>query len=54
MSLVVVSGWLDQVDREADNPTSYIPNYHETCKGDQGPIQGCSATEGEESKRDIW
>jgi hypothetical protein len=40
--------WLEQVDRGADNPTSYIPNYHETRKGGQGPIQGCSATKEEE------
>jgi hypothetical protein len=25
-----------------------IPNYHETRKGGQGPIQGCSATKEEE------
>jgi hypothetical protein len=37
MSLVVVSGWLEQVDRGADNPISYMPNYHETRKGGQGP-----------------
>jgi hypothetical protein len=40
MSLVVVSGGQNQVDRGADNPTSYIPNYHETRKGSFGPIQG--------------
>jgi hypothetical protein len=39
--------WLGQVDRGADNPTSYIPNYHETRKGGQGPIQGFSATKKE-------
>jgi hypothetical protein len=48
MSLVVVSGGQNQVDRGADNPTSYVPNYHETRKGGQGPIQGCSATKEEE------
>jgi hypothetical protein len=45
MSLVVESRWLEQVDRGADNPTSYIPNHHETRKGGQGPIQGCSVTD---------
>jgi hypothetical protein len=28
MSLVVVSGGQKQVDRGADNTTSYVPNYH--------------------------
>jgi hypothetical protein len=45
MSPVVESRWLEQVDRGADNPTSYIPDHHETRKGGQGPIQGCSATD---------
>jgi hypothetical protein len=45
MSLVIESGWLEQVDRGADNPTSYIPNHHETRKGGQGPVQSCSATD---------
>jgi hypothetical protein len=28
----------------------YIPNYHETRKGGQGPIQGCSANKEEEEE----
>jgi hypothetical protein len=47
MSLVVVSGGQNQVDLGVDNPTSYIPFYHETRKGGQGPIQGWSATKEE-------
>jgi hypothetical protein len=36
------------LDRGADNPTAYIPNYHETRKGGQGPTQGCSASKEED------
>jgi hypothetical protein len=36
MSLMAESGCLEQVDRGADNPTSYY--YHETRKGGQGPV----------------
>jgi hypothetical protein len=37
MSLMAESGCLEQVDRGADNPTSYY-NYHEARKEGQGPI----------------
>jgi hypothetical protein len=37
MALMAESGCLEQVDRGADNPTSYYTNYHETRKGGQGP-----------------
>jgi hypothetical protein len=50
MSLVVISGGSNQVDRGADNPTSYVPNYHETRNGGQSPIQGCSAIKEEEEE----
>jgi hypothetical protein len=53
MSLVVESGWLEQVTRGADNPTSYIPNDHETRKGGQGLIQGCSAIERKKKNKRI-
>jgi hypothetical protein len=38
MALMAESGCLEQVDRGADNPTSYYTNYHETRKGGQGPV----------------
>jgi hypothetical protein len=38
MSVMAESGCLEQVDRGADNPTSYYKNYHETRKGGQGPV----------------
>jgi hypothetical protein len=38
MALMAESGCLEQVDRGADNPTSYYTNYHETRKGGQGPF----------------
>jgi hypothetical protein len=37
MYLMAESGCLEQVDRGADNPTSYY-NYHEIRKGGQGPV----------------
>jgi hypothetical protein len=43
MSLVVESGWLEQVDRGADNPHCNILNCHETRKGCQDLTLGCSA-----------
>jgi hypothetical protein len=45
MSLVVESGWLEQVDCVADNPHRNTPNCHETRRGGQGPTLGCSATD---------
>jgi hypothetical protein len=39
MAVMAESGCLEQVDRGADNPTSYYKkNYNETRKGDQGPV----------------
>jgi hypothetical protein len=39
MFLMAESGCLEQVDRGADNPTSYYKkNYHETRKEGQGPV----------------
>jgi hypothetical protein len=43
MSVVVESGWLEQVDRGAFNPHRNIPDCHETCKGGQGPTLSCCA-----------
>jgi hypothetical protein len=31
--------WLEQVDRGADNPTSYVPNYHETLREAKNPFR---------------
>jgi hypothetical protein len=38
MALMAESGYLEQVDRGADNPTSYYTNYHETRKIGQDPV----------------
>jgi hypothetical protein len=38
MSLMAESGCLEQVDRGADNPTSYYKTIMKPVKGGQGPV----------------
>jgi hypothetical protein len=38
MSLMAESGCLEQVDRGADNPTSYYKTITKPVKGGQGPV----------------
>jgi hypothetical protein len=53
MSLVVESGLLEQVDRGADNLTSYIPNHHENVQGRPRTDPGCSAIDDDDDDDDI-
>jgi hypothetical protein len=38
MSLMAESGCLEQIDRGADNPTSYYKTIMKPVKGGQGPV----------------